>query len=230
MLFQIKICGVTLEEDARHAAACGADAIGLNFFPDSPRCVTVPQAERISRAVPTHVARVGVFVNAAVGIIRDTAEQASLTAVQLHGDEDPQFVQDLLKGWEQPLPVLKAIRWSASEEESLQFCRAWEQQVAVKGLLIDASVPGQFGGTGQTLDWNWLSRCLPDESGAISLAGHPVILAGGLTPENVATAIDLVHPAAVDTASGVELGPGQKDPVAVSRFVESALAAFGKIT
>lgn len=199
---RVKICGVTRVDDARCAADAGAWAIGLNFYPASPRCVVVEQAVEIVAAVPD-VLSVGVFVNEDPGRAREIADRVGFGALQFHGDEDPAYC----RGW--TLPVIKAIRVrdSAAAQAALRYDVAY--------VLADAYVPGAYGGSGERVPEELL-RAFPAER---------LILAGGLDPENVAGAVQSVRPFAVDVASGVESSPGHKDPEKIRRFVENAIHA-----
>ncbi|MBE0595687.1 MAG: phosphoribosylanthranilate isomerase [Desulfuromonadales bacterium] len=199
-MVRVKICGITNIEDARQAAVSGADAIGVVFFAQSPRCVTPEQARRIVLALPPLVAAVGLFVNEAPESIREIASFCGLTALQLHGDEQPQECQ--LPPWR----VIKALR--VRDSSSLAGLDAWP----VSALLLDAWAEGSYGGTGKTFDWSL----------ATTASGRPIILAGGLTPENVAEAVRVVRPWAVDVSSGVEAAPGRKDPAKVAAFIRAA--------
>lgn len=214
-VFRIKICGITSVEDALLAAEAGADAIGINFYERSPRYVTTERAKEICEALPKGVAKVGVFVNSLPKGILAIAERVGLSAVQLHGDERPEFLASLGN-----MPVIKAFRCRESTLNSvrafLKLCPAATHPVAV---LVDAHAPGTYGGTGQVLDW---PRLREEKE---NLSGLPLILAGGLTPENVAEAIRIAQPDAVDTASGVETSPGVKDPAKVRDFVTAAKSA-----
>jgi phosphoribosylanthranilate isomerase len=215
-VFRIKICGITTVEDALLAAEAGADAIGLNFYDKSPRYVTAARAKEICDALPAGVAKVGVFVNSLPKGIIATVNRVGLTAVQLHGDEGPDFIAALGK-----LPIIKAFRCKESTLDGvnafLDLCGESSQPIAV---LLDAHAPGNYGGSGQVLDWAGLAR------ERNKLLGLPLILAGGLTPQNVAQAVSLARPDAVDTASGVESAPGKKDPDKVRDFVAAAKTAW----
>jgi phosphoribosylanthranilate isomerase len=200
---RVKICGITRTEDAALAARLGADAVGLNFWPRSKRCVDVEAARAMVRALPPFVAAVGVFVNQPYDEVMRIAERARLTAVQLHGDEEPELCARF------PLPVVKAIR--VEGPASLAALSRYD----VAAFLLDAPSAG-FGGSGAAFDWS-LAR------GAA--LGRPLLLAGGLTPENVGRAVAEVRPYAVDVASGVESAPGVKDPERMRRFIEAARAA-----
>ncbi|MDT8419232.1 MAG: phosphoribosylanthranilate isomerase [Desulfuromonadales bacterium] len=194
---RIKICGITSSEDALQAAACGADALGFVFFDRSPRCVTPGQAREIIAGLPPLLTTVGLFVNATPQTIRDTAAYCGLDRVQLHGDETP---ADCLLP---PLRVIKALR--VRDEQSL--ARADEYP---GDLLLDAWSDQAYGGTGHAFDWQL----------ACALAARrPIILAGGLNPENVAAAVARVKPYGVDVSSGVELSPGRKDHAKVAEFI-----------
>lgn len=217
-MFRIKICGITNRQDAVTAVAAGADAIGMNFYAASPRCCAADAADEISAAVPRDVCKVGVFVNATEAEIKAAAQRWSLDLVQLHGDEPVQLLR-ALRG----IPVLRAFRVSgdlAPAEDYLRQCH--ESCCLPRMALVDASQPGQYGGTGKTLDWHALANQ------RARLHGIPLVLAGGLTPGNVAWAIDTVRPWAVDTASGVEAAPGCKSASLVQEFVAAAKAAFAR--
>jgi phosphoribosylanthranilate isomerase len=216
-MFRIKICGITCVEDARMVAAAGADAIGLNFFPMSPRYVSPERAQSIVDALPSGVLRVGLFVNAPSWEVNVTFDRLRLDLIQLHGDEPPEFVPEL-----EGRPFIRAFRFTASDLERvagyLEACRRLE--CLPRLCLMDSFKKDQYGGTGQVADWSGLGQ-YPLED------WHPpMVLAGGLTPENVGQAIQAVRPQAVDTASGVESSPGHKDPERVRRFVQAAQAAF----
>ncbi len=218
-LFRIKICGITSAEDALVAADAGADAIGLNFYEPSPRCVDARIAERIAASLPTAVMKVGVFVNASADRIIELYDRLELGCIQLHGDEPAEFPAGL-----GGRPYIRAIRMqhdlSAAETYMKQ---SLDQGTPPAGMLIDAYQRGIFGGTGQVVDWQRLVQEKP------VLGGIKLILAGGLNPENVADGIQSVGPDAVDVASGVESRPGVKDPSLVRLFVERAAAAFAAV-
>ncbi len=228
-MFRTKICGVTRPTDARAIAAAGADAMGLNFYPRSPRYVTTEQAAQVTAALPDdRVLRVGVFVNESVDAILRSVEAARLSAVQLHGDESPEIVAAL-----KLVPVIRAFRLKKNgSEEILEFIRACQSRHPLAAILVDASVPGQFGGTGVQADWNEVVRLatgLRDPKLSQCGRNRPgLILAGGLTPDNIDQAIEQTRPDGVDTASGVEDAPGIKNAQAVARFVKRAHAAFAR--
>lgn len=228
-LFHVKVCGVTSPDDARLAAAAGADAVGFNFVPGSPRRID-PQAARAAVAVlPAGVLAVGVFAGSAAEEIRAVVRQVGLTAIQLHGHLDaatsacdpPERCHELAD-----LPVIRAVRLGI---DGLAAARDWLEAAAAAGrspamLLVDAAVSGattagRLGGTGHVVDWDAFNREPP--------LGLPVALAGGLTADNVAAAIRATGIRAVDTASGVESAPGLKDPDRMRAFVAAARQALG---
>jgi len=204
-MVKVKICGITNGDDARHAADCGADALGFVFYAGSPRCVTPEQVREIVAGLPPFVIRVGLFVNEDPGRIRAIIGACcGLDVVQLHGDEPPEAC--VLP----PCRVIKGVR--PRHAADLAALAAYP----VAALLVDAAVPGQFGGTGQRADWDLAARLA---------ARQRVILAGGLTPANVAAAVRQVKPYGVDVASGVESAPGRKDPDLVAQFIRTAKEA-----
>jgi len=215
-MFRVKICGITSAADARAACEAGADAIGINFFSGSPRCCTLAQAREVAGAATVGVCRVGVFVNASLDEIRRAAAEVPLDLVQLHGDETPEIIRDL-----RPLPVMRVFRLLSGTEpltSYLDACHglnAWPRMA-----LVDAMGTGEYGGTGKTLDWPQLAAQRK------ALRGLPLVLAGGLKPDNVAEAIAAVRPWAVDVASGVEEAPCRKSASLVRQFVASAQKAF----
>ena len=212
MPVRIKICGVTTAEDARLAAQLGADAIGVNFYAGSPRYVVPTQAAPILRAVPPFVDAVGVFVGMKTRQVCALAYQLGLRSVQCFAD--PEDIEDPF-----PFRRIAAVRLkdASSLDEIRRYLEICRRANSLPGaVLVDAHVEGQLGGTGRIAPWELL-RAFD--------AGVPLILAGGLTPENVVEAIRTVCPYGVDVASGVESAPGRKDPAKVRRFIENARAA-----
>ena len=216
-MFCIKICGITTIDDAEMVAQSGADAVGLNFFPGSPRCIELEQARAIVEALSDRVVKVGLFVNAEAERVVSWFDSLGLDLIQLHGDEPPEFLAEL-----GGRPIVRAFRLGS---EGLAPISQYIERCGKLGcmprmVLLDALVKGEYGGTGKIGDWG--------EAGQYGqIDDHPpLILAGGLEPKNVAAAIHAVRPHAVDTASGVESAPGKKDPAAVESFVRSARAAF----
>jgi phosphoribosylanthranilate isomerase len=198
----LKVCGITRLTDALHAVNQGATALGFVFWPKSPRYVTAEQAAAIIAELPPTLMTIGVFVNEPVDGIKATVQRAGLTTVQLHGDEPPAYADAL------PWPLLRSL---ALADVPLT---AWPPETTV---LLDAADPLTRGGTGRTIDW---------DAAAEVARQRKVILAGGLTPENVATAIATVRPFGVDVSSGVEEAPGVKDFDKVTRFLANARTAF----
>jgi phosphoribosylanthranilate isomerase len=199
---RVKICGITNLRDARAAVEAGADALGFIFFPRSSRFISWREAGAIIAELPPFVARVGVFVDADVGTIRQAIAESGINHVQLHGEEPPGFGEELR------LPIIKAFR--IADESSLKPL----ERYPAEAFLLDSFTPGQHGGTGATFNWELAVKAKG--------TGKPIILAGGLTPENVAEAVQKVRPYAVDVASGVEAKPGQKDQDKVRRFISAA--------
>lgn len=204
MPVRVKICGITSATDAQAAVAAGADALGFVFFEKSPRFVTPAQAREIIATLPPLVLRVGVVVNPAAELVQQVLA-AGIQVLQFHGEETPEQCR------QQPVPVIKGFR--LQDELSLLGCRDYT------GLpwLLDSFVPGQAGGTGAVFNW---------ELAVKAKASNPIILlAGGLTPDNVAEAVRRVRPYAVDVSSGVESAPGKKDAAKMRAFVAAARAA-----
>jgi len=219
-MFQIKVCGITRAEDAAMAAAAGADALGLNFYPGSPRWVGLPLAEAIVSSLPSGVLKVGLFVNAPIEAACSTFDQLGLDLIQLHGDEPPEYLAEL-----EGRPVVRAFRVPAGGLPAVaNYLRQCRQLGCLPRLcLMDSCRDGSYGGTGMTAAWGDLSQ-YPIEDW-----NPPMVLAGGLTAENVAEAVRVVQPHAVDVASGVESSPGCKDAVLLARFVAAARRALKKV-
>ncbi len=196
-MVRVKICGIKRLEDALAAVDAGADAIGLNFWRPGRRYIPPETARVIARALPPFVARVGVFADEDLETIRKIADLCGLDALQLHGSESPEFCRQFDR------PVIKGVKIRGPQ--SVEGLARYH----VAAFLLDAHVPGEMGGTGRRFDWSLAIRA--KEAG-------PVILSGGLTPENVGEAIRAATPYAVDVASGVETG-GQKDPAKIRAFV-----------
>ena len=184
-----KICGITNLDDANVAVENGASAIGFIFYEKSPRTISINNAKSISKHLPKTIARVGVFVNHEKDFIHEAISKVPLDMIQLHSDETPDFCNQF------DVPILKALR--IKNEASLSIMDQYD--VAV--FLLDTFSNDQYGGTGETFDWSVLNRKFKT----------PIILSGGLNPENILDAIDAVNPSAVDVNSGVESSPGKKD-------------------
>ncbi len=200
-----KICGITRVEDLISVAHAGADAIGLVFYPPSPRNVSIQQAIELLAHLPPFVTVVGLFVNASADTVREVMARVNLDVLQFHGDESPDYCAQFGK------PYLKAIRVKAGVD--LAHCAA--RYASAQGLLLDAYIEGIHGGTGASFDWALIPKDLP----------LPVILSGGLDPQNVAAAIQQVQPYAVDVSSGVEAAKGVKDAGKVEGFMRAVKSA-----
>lgn len=207
---KVKICGITNKVDGLHAVECGADELGFNFYEKSPRHIEPDAAKEIIEGLGNKVIKVGVFVNASREKILEIAEYVGLDAVQLHGDEDNEFVADLREMTD--LVIIKAVR--VKPDLSIEGLIDHN----VNAVLIDGYSAEAYGGTGGKADWKTAKM--------ICEALSDVYLAGGLTPENVARAIRTVRPGAVDVASGVESSPGKKDPQKVESFIKAAKNAI----
>ena len=199
----IKICGITREQDALAAARCGANAIGLVFYASSPRYVTPARATELMRALPPFVMSVGLFVDASADEVTQTLAVARVDLLQFHGNESPAYCRQISR--QCGVPYLKAARVRPGLD-LLQYAHDYHD---AKALLLDAYVEGAHGGTGSTFDWALIPKNLP----------LPVVLSGGLTPENVTMAIQAVRPWAVDVSSGVEISKGIKDTAKIAAFV-----------
>lgn len=195
----IKICGLTRVQDALVAARCGAQAIGIVLYPESPRFVNHQQARRIVEALPPFVTSVALMVDPSSADVEKVIDEVRPALLQFHGDEPPDFCSSF------SLPYIKAVR-VRPEVDLLQYARL---HAGAKGLLLDAFVDGTLGGTGATFDW----ALIPTE------CSLPLILAGGLNPHNVTEAIQRVRPWAVDVSSGVESDKGIKDATKIAAFI-----------
>ena len=202
---RIKICGITNAEDALAAVEYGADALGFVFYANSPRCVTPDKANEIAVQLPPFISTVGVFVNETPVRIREIMESAGLQAVQLHGEEPP---RDCTL-W---TPTIKAFR-----VKDFIDLKPLERYKSLSGYLIDTFSPSSYGGTGQIFNWD-----IAVEAKKFG----PIILSGGLTPDNIDKAVKWVKPYAVDVSSGVEAEKGKKDLKKLKEFIERAKKAF----
>ncbi len=194
-----KICGITNLSDAQAAAVHGASAIGFIFYEKSSRAISIEDAKFISRHLSNDISKVGVFVNHDKAFIEEAIRSVSLNIIQLHGDETPGFCNQF------DVPVFKAVR--IKNEASLSVM----DQYNVAGFLLDTFSNKQYGGTGETFDWSLLNEQIDT----------PIILSGGLNPDNILDAIDSVNPAAIDVNSGVELSPGKKDHQKINLLFEN---------
>jgi len=206
---RIKICGITNLEDALMAVEAGADALGFVLFRGSPRYIPPEQAAAIIHRLPPFVQTVGLFVNEELATVNEVADQCGLDLVQLHGEETPDYCAAVRRR------IIKAFR--VKDASSLDEITNYR----VAACLLDAWSPAAHGGTGTTFNWEIAAR---------AAASHCIILAGGLSPENVAVAVATVRPYAVDVSSGVESAPGKKDAGQVSRFIRATRSLHHEIT
>ena len=197
---RVKICGITRPGDAIIAAQLGADAIGLVFYPQSPRAVTIETAAEIVSVLPPFVTKVGLFVNARPDEINKVINSVMLDALQFHGDENPEQCHGFSR------PFFKAVRM----QDNVDLKKIAERFQKASALILDTFVEGMQGGTGKTFDWSKIPGDI----------GKPLILAGGLTAENVKMAIKQVKPYAVDVSGGVELDKGIKDAGKIAEFIK----------
>jgi len=196
---RVKVCGMTDLGEAQAIAAMGVDALGFIFVKSSPRYVEPALARAIVATLPPFVNSVGVFLDEESSVVNEVTQFCGLSAIQLHGGESPAYCQGMNR------PVIKAFR---VKEDALPDLAAYRH--VVKGVLLDTYRPGQAGGTGETFNWAVVRRLdIP----------CPLILAGGLSPDNIAAAIEQTSPCAVDVNSGVEISPGRKDLPAVARLL-----------
>lgn len=202
----IKICGITNLEDALFAAKAGADALGFNFFEHSSRYIPVDRAQFIMGQLPAGVRKVGVFVNADIEKVLSIAQALPLDAIQLHGDESPDYVSELKE--KVPQRIIKALRVSGNfnPESVLNY--------DLDTVLLDTYSPAEYGGTGETFDWDIARRVMD--------LGIRVYLAGGLSPDNVSAAIQAAMPYGVDVCSCLEREKGLKDNIKVKAFIKAA--------
>ena len=205
MVTRIKICGITRGQDAVTAAELGAHAVGLMFYEDSPRFISVHQANKVIGVLPPFVTRVGVFVNPVEQQVQTILGALRLDLLQFHGDEPPQFCARF------GMPYIKAVRVRKGMD-LLQYASRYHD---AKGLLLDAHSESAYGGTGEAFDWSLIPGNLP----------LPIILSGGLNAANVARAIRQVRPWAVDVSSGVESEKGIKDAAKIAAFMQGVRSA-----
>ncbi|MBD3641598.1 MAG: phosphoribosylanthranilate isomerase [Marinobacter sp.] len=200
MSTRVKICGLTRPEDVSAAISCGADALGFVFYEPSPRSVSPAHAAALVRDIPPFVQAVGLFVNPAREFVEQVLSEVPLDLLQFHGDETPEFCRSFGRRW------IKAIR----VREEGQIESAFQDYRDAAGLLVDAWVPDKFGGTGQSFNWQLIPENRP----------MPLVLAGGLSSDNVSRAVTQVKPWAVDVSGGVERSKGIKDIQKISDFIK----------
>ena len=204
-MVKVKICGITNGDDAQVAVAAGADALGFVMYRKSPRWVEPSVARSIIASLPPFVLPVGVFVNEDAATVRTLMDECGFALAQLHGDETAAYCQQLGR------PVLKALR--VKDRGSFLALAEFQGRASVRGFLLDAFSDHAYGGTGHRVDWTLAAE---------AARSVPVLLAGGLTPSNVAEAVRLVRPYGVDVSSGVEQSAGKKDHHKLKAFIETA--------
>jgi len=197
---RVKFCGFTHQDDVAQAVALGADALGFVFYGPSSRYVSPEHAQTLTRSVPAFVTRVGLFVNEEAETVQRIFEIARLNLIQYHGEESPEFCDAI------GLPYIKAFR----VRKGMDLRTEMDRYQNASGFLLDAYVKGQPGGTGERFDWELIPQ-----------SHAPIILAGGLTPDNAKDAIDQVAPWALDVSGGIETKPGRKDPDKMARFMNA---------
>lgn len=211
---RIKICGITSVADALMVTELGADALGLMFYPPSSRAVTVTQAADIARAAGPFVTVTGVFVNAETDWVRQVLDQVPLQLLQFHGDETPEWCGQFQRPYIKARRVRAGAHMTAGETAALraQLIADYQSYTGAAGMLLDTQSGKAPGGTGESFNW----ACVPETD-----AAHHWILAGGLTPDNVQSAVEQTRPWAVDVSSGVESAAGKKDREKVAAFVRA---------
>lgn len=202
---RVKVCGITSVADALMVSAAGADALGLVFYSKSKRNLSIEQAAEICKVAPPFVATVGLFLDAEASFVRDVLASMPLSLLQFHGSESPSYCAQFAH------PYLKAVGMKGIAASG-GFKAYADQYPEAQGFLVDSHAPGAAGGTGETFDWTQVPQDYP----------KPIILAGGLSPANVAKAIQMSRVYAVDVSSGVEMSPGIKDAAKVQAFIQHA--------
>lgn len=209
MRTRIKICGMTRSEDALAAAEAGADALGFVFYPPSPRHIEIDQAWSIIDVLPAFVTTTALFVNPEPGLVKTVIQRLKIDLLQFHGDESVEFCEQFER------PYIKAVRM----QPGTNLADLSQHYASAQALLLDTYVKGVPGGTGEAFNWDWVA---PLKRGDACL---PIILAGGLTAENVGQAVQTVQPWAVDVSGGVEAEPGKKSVAQIQAFVEAVNAS-----
>lgn len=202
---RIKMCGMTRIEDIENAVNAGADAIGLNFYPPSPRFIDIGKASEMAKVIPDSSSLVALFVNPDAGFVREVLAETNAHFIQFHGDESPEFCQQFNKRY------IKALR--VRDQKALE--EQWSIHSDADFMLLDAYVPGTPGGTGEQFDWSVIREEMTDR----------LFLAGGLTPENVYAAVEQIRPYAVDVAGGIEVSKGIKSAEKMHQFADEVRRA-----
>ncbi len=203
MRTRVKICGISGCEDAKLVVDAGVDAVGLVFYEKSPRFVSFEVAAEISQVIPAFVSRVALFKDAEQAMIESVLERVEIDLIQFHGSETADYCEQFNR------PYIKALGMKGTEHDVSYLLANVEKYQSAKALLLDGHAPGEAGGSGESFDW-----------ASIAAVDKPIVLAGGLTPDNVKQAIDLAQPFAVDVSSGVESSPGIKDKDKVAAFMK----------
>jgi phosphoribosylanthranilate isomerase len=209
MRTRIKICGMTRPEDALAAAEAGADALGFVFYPPSPRHIEIDQAWSIIDVLPAFVTTTALFVNPEPGLVKTVIQRLKIDLLQFHGDESVEFCEQFER------PYIKAVRM----QPGTNLADLSQHYASAQALLLDTYVKGVPGGTGEAFNWDWVAPSKRDDTCL------PIILAGGLTAENVGQAVQTVQPWAVDVSGGVEAEPGKKSVAQIQAFVEAVNAS-----
>lgn len=218
-MVKIKMCGFTRAEDITQACKLGVDAIGLNFYPPSPRYITAAKAKALLKDFSPFTKSVALFVNEPAETVEDLLQRLQIDLLQFHGDENADYCESFSK------PYIKVIKLSpkntSASEMTKQLQHAMLEHPNAQGFLIDALVIGEVGGTGQSYNWKVLSQALCDHALQRVLSERELIIAGGLTPQNCASCADILKPYALDVSSGIESGRGIKDTAKMLAFVEA---------
>lgn len=218
-MVKIKMCGFTRAEDITQACKLGVDAIGLNFYPPSPRYITVSKAKELLRSFAPFTKSVALFVNEPAETVEHLLEQLKIDLLQFHGDESAGYCESFAR------PYIKAIKLSPSNRSAVEMIAQLQQEMAAhpnaQGFLVDALVAGEAGGTGQSYDWQTLAQALLDLELKRTLNERALIIAGGLSPQNCASCADILKPYALDVSSGIESGGGIKEAAKMLAFVEA---------
>ncbi len=212
MRTRIKICGITRPADALAASEAGADALGFVFYPSSPRHVEIDQAWSIVKTLPAFVTTTALFVNPEPDLVKSVVQRLKIDLLQFHGDETAAFCEQFER------PYIKAVRM----QQDTDLAMLSQRYASAQALLLDTYVKGVPGGTGEAFNWDWVAPSKRDETCL------PVILAGGLTAQNVRQAVQTVQPWAVDVSGGVEASPGKKSKAQIQAFVDAVNASEPK--
>ena len=215
MRTRVKICGITRTDDVELAVNAGVDALGLVFYDKSPRFITNQQAAEISQAIPSFVSCVALFKDADAQQIETVLNTVNIDLIQFHGSETVEFCEQFSR------PYIKALGMKGANCDVNYLIAKAEKYHTAKALLLDSHAPGEAGGTGEVFDWSMLASNVSVDRGI----RQEIILAGGLAPDNIKSAIEIARPYAVDISSGVERSPGIKDKTKIDAFMQQVAAA-----